>query len=331
MFILACSAQDLNRAAVLPIFNNARSQVNPPCDYRNAGSPCNGKRRNKLPDLSWSSALVDASDSFATLCPTQSNLNLPKGMGQLWVRSTRTTDSRSAAETIADAARQWVASGGYDANTGVARGPIGRAFKQIVNGANTQVGCAVNMNCPRGRSVVCTFQVAPTSTPAYPVLVVDQALKTQFRDSLITWVNRARSIVRPIPKAGALAPVQWDDALAASAQTVAEKQRGQDFKFDDAFATTETWFRGRTIYANPAFSFVAKSFTAGVLYRLDTNVCADAKGVPKTDCGLYTQLAGSDVSKVGCGWAYNQGATWVVCHWDKSFSNRGQITVKPYE
>lgn len=127
----------------------------------------------------------------------------------------------------------------FNAVTGVALGPDGRAYKTIVNAANRRVGCAVNTECNGNRVVVCTFGAAVPAGPVYPVLVKNAAVTSQFRESIITWVNRARSVAFPRPPAR-LQAVSWDDALAASAQSVADMQNSHPAVWDPALGTVQT-------------------------------------------------------------------------------------------
>lgn len=317
---------------VLRAFNAARQTVNPPCDYRPRSSPCAGQRKNSLPALQWSNDLEKASRDYAALCPTGHNLNLPQGQAQLFVKSNRPNDARTEAQMLEEYARKWGSvdnAAAYDATTGKTYGVDGRYYKTVINAANRKVGCAVNTVCPNGRAVVCTFETAPTTQPAYPVLVKDTTLSILFRDSIITWVNRARKVAYPVPRSP-LSPVSWDDSLAASAQAVADRQTSHPAVYDPALQNVQTVYSLDYIQANPAFSFAAFSFSRGIFYDFKKNTCHDARGRTRQRCGLYTQLVGKDVTKIGCGLAWKNGATFVVCQFDKSYSNGGSNTVVPY-
>lgn len=269
------------------------------------------------------------STDFAALCPTSRNMVLPAGFGQTLLVSQVTPDPRTDSELLRDALNQWSAPVGYDAATGNARGSQGRAYKQVVWGRSTRVGCAVNSACERGRRVVCTFSEAASAAGLpYPILSLDDSLRTQFRNSMVDWINRARRVVDP-PAREPLRPLEWDDTIAAGAQAWAASQTTRPATHDPSYTNGEIKFATDSIWANPAFNVVVRWFTLGKFYNPTRNTCI--RNGKAGHCGKYTQLVGADIRKVGCGIAWNNGFTFVVCRFDKSYSNGIDHTIVPYQ
>ncbi len=275
--------------------------------------------------MQWAVDLENISRQYASLCPTSSNPNVPAGLGQTLLIS-YSTDARTDQQLVVDTIALWNAPEDYDAKTGEAFGPSGRHYKQIVWSATDAVGCAVS-TCPRGRRVVCTYRKGAKEGQAYPPLVFDNALRKLFRDNALTWINRARAAIFP-PGVPALAPLSWDDALAASAQAWADKLK--DVTYDASFTTGETIFGSTTIFADAAALAVRTWFSRLRYYRLNTNQCIKFDGTPAHRCGLFAQLVGAGVRRVGCGQAWKKGVTWVVCRFDKAYSSQGEVTMIPF-
>lgn len=132
---------------------------------------------------------------------------------------------------------------------------------------------------------------------------------------------------------GALTPLTWDDALAATAQQWAAKCTDADgnglVDHNDGRSTGHPYYVGENIYASSgtATGSGAVSAWAGEVasYHYDSNTC-DAGKV----CGHYTQVVWRDTKALGCALANCRGLKFpstVVCDYGPGGNVNNQ---KPY-
>ncbi|RLN07382.1 Cysteine-rich receptor-like protein kinase 29 [Panicum miliaceum] len=124
-----------------------------------------------------------------------------------------------------------------------------------------------------------------------------------------------------------VAPLAWDDTVAAYARTFAAERKGDCALAHSGGPYGESLFWGSSGASWTAADAVSSWVAEKQSYNCEDNSCGGASGLPV--CGHYTQVVWANTIRVGCATVTcdGQSGTFIVCEYDPPGNVVGQ---RPY-